>query len=228
MKLAYPDLLNVIAFNDQAINEVVIENKDLFREITADISLQLSGHCGKTVLSIGDTPVELSRHAEMFREFSPFNLNQKSLISKIVQALERESGKPVWIEQSAELLRVIELYLDNLSFDFPCDLTYTKMNISGVIKAVGIEIIDDDDNDIERLIDYMQLVREYDRDKLYIMVNMRSFFTDDIMEKFIETVLDHRFNVLLLEGHEYTKLNRTNRLIVDEDLCEIPIDSSIF
>ena len=66
----------------------------------------------------------------------------------------------------------------------------------------------------------MELVRELDRDRLFIMVNMRTYFTDDEMNTFIESVCLHGFNVLLIESLSREALKNTPRFTVDEDLCE--------
>lgn len=66
----------------------------------------------------------------------------------------------------------------------------------------------------------MELVREFDREKLFVMVNMRPYFQDEEMELFTQSVAMHNFNVLLLENHEATKLNYTKRFVIDGDLCE--------
>ena len=66
----------------------------------------------------------------------------------------------------------------------------------------------------------MELVRELDRDRLFIMVNMRTFFSDDEMKIFIESVCLHDFKVLLLESVSFSRLENVRRYTIDEDLCE--------
>lgn len=67
----------------------------------------------------------------------------------------------------------------------------------------------------------MELVCELERDKLFIMVNMRSYFSDEEMEKFTESVFLHAFKVLLVENSEMPRLKYSRRYVVDDDLCEI-------
>jgi CRISPR-associated protein Csn2 len=74
-----------------------------------------------------------------------------------------------------------------------------------LIKSAGIEIRNSYEGrfgDAEKLIDYMELVREFDCDKLFITVNMRSFFADDIVKKFIETAM---MGYAENNGYEFTK-----------------------
>lgn len=66
----------------------------------------------------------------------------------------------------------------------------------------------------------MELVRELDRDRLFIMINMRTYFSDEEMESFIQTVVLHDFKLLLLESTSRPILKNVKRFTVDEDLCE--------
>ena len=52
------------------------------------------------------------------------------------------------------------------------------------------------------------------------MINMRTYFSDDDMEKFIESVNLHDFKLLLLEAVSFPIIKNTKRYTVDEDLCE--------
>lgn len=74
---------------------------------------------------------------------------------------------------------------------------------------------------LERLLDYMELVRCYDREKLFIFVNLRSYFPDDSIRRFLQTALDHQYRLLLVDAWEHPKLPEEQRLIIDKDLCEI-------
>ena len=78
----------------------------------------------------------------------------------------------------------------------------------------------DYDDPLEKILDYMELVREFDREKLFIFVNLRSFFPDDRVALFLESALGHGFQLLLIDGREYDKLELERRVTVDRDLCE--------
>lgn len=95
-----------------------------------------------------------------------------------------------------------------------------KLSIGGVIKAAGIGIADDYENDLERLLDYMELVRELERDKLFVLVNLRSYYSDADLNTFLDTVLQHAFRVLLIDGASRKLLQNEQRITVDADLCE--------
>ena len=51
----------------------------------------------------------------------------------------------------------------------------------------------------------MELIYEFDRQKLFITVNMRSFVSDAEAELFARTVIAHGYRVLMLESAEKEK-----------------------
>ena len=67
----------------------------------------------------------------------------------------------------------------------------------------------------------MELVTEFDRRKLYLTVNLRSYISDNEAYEFMKTVLNHGYNVIMLESSEHTHLDEELRYIIDADLCEI-------
>ena len=88
---------------------------------------------------------------------------------------------------------------------------------AGILKGIGITLRDDYEDPLERLIDFMELVREFDRDKLFVLVGLRSFFANDRVELFLKTVLEHGYRVLLLDSIAREKLPSEKRLTIDND-----------
>ncbi len=66
----------------------------------------------------------------------------------------------------------------------------------------------------------MELVREFDGEKMFFIVNLRAFFEDEKVSLFMETVQKHNYNVILLESVERTRLPYEIRSTIDKDLCE--------
>ena len=67
----------------------------------------------------------------------------------------------------------------------------------------------------------MTLVRELLGEKVFVFVNMHSFFDINEMKMFVDTLIAHKFYVLLIDSNEYGKINKVRRVIVDKDLCII-------
>ena len=107
-----------------------------------------------------------------------------------------------------------------LAEDLPFEVDCQRLAIGSIIKAASPEIDEADKTPLEKIFAYMELVRELDRDRLFIMINMRTYFSDSEMESFAESACLHGFKVLLVENSSQSKLKNTKRCTVDQDLCE--------
>lgn len=223
MKFVHPDVGKVFVLGQALVPTLVIENQRLFSKLLHDIDAALEGRDSDVVLSRQESPLPFSKYAEMIVDFLHFDLNQKTLLSKVCSALENRAVSPEQYLATQELLAEIENRMEEWAFAFPCHITASKIAVSSLLKAVGVEIQDDyegPDGEAERLVDYMELVREFDRDKLFITVNMRSYFEDDVVERFMETVVAHEYKVLMMESRTLPKLKWEDRETIDADLCE--------
>ena len=122
--------------------------------------------------------------------------------------------------ETGELLGEIERFILHLAEELPFEIDCQKLTIGQIIKAVSPEIEESDKSTLEKIFAYMELVRELDRDRLFIMINMRTYFSDEEMERFPESVCLHDFKMLLLESSSSVKLKNTKRFTIDDDMCE--------
>lgn len=221
MKLIYKDIGHIIDFEDDNVNELIIENKKMFFNVVNSMSMQANGLSGDCILSVADKPVEFSGYSDFNVQFAPFQINRKSLLTKLCAELEKKSLIPENYMKTEELIGELERYVLYLSEDFPFEINCRKLAMGSVIRAISPEIEECDKSPLEKIFAYMELVRELERDKLFIMVNMRSYFSDEEMEKFTESVFLHVFKVLLVENSEMPRLKYSRRYVVDDDLCEI-------
>ncbi len=220
MTFCYPEISGVFDTSIRFVNSLVIENQRLFFELITDISEQIDGCERKSVMSDGDKILSFSKRAELLSTFVPFEMNRKTLVNKIISAAEKTAVNSEYYMKTMQLMTGIENYIADILSEFDCSLSYPKISPASIIKAAGIEIDDGGGTLCEKVIDYMSLVREFDCEKLFITVNMRSYVTDDDAELFMKTVLDHEYNILMIENRDYRRLTYEKRVTVDADLCE--------
>lgn len=221
MKFVYPEINHTFDTNIDKVNSLVIENQQLFSEIIADIQNQIDGFEGKSILSDKNDFIPFQKNAEILVQFIPFDLNQKTLVSKASSALEQIAVSGEYFQETAEILSKIEAYLLEISSNLSCDCNFSKISAGSIIKASGFEFKEDYDNLCEKIIDYFELVTEFDRKKLFFTINLRSYVSDKEMELFIETVIQHGYNLLMIESGEHPLLKSEQRYIIDSALCEI-------
>ena len=220
MKLAYTCMQTVIDTDISEVNTLVVENSDYFRTFLQEIVNQINGESGGVTLSVNNAPVDIPKYLEVLDRFVPFDINKKSLLTKIMAALERASMNETNLEPTQRLMAEIENWADTIAFSELCDIMCTKVSASTILRAIGVELIDDYDSLGEKILDYMGLVREYDRDKLFLLVNLRSYLSSKDVELFLHDVLTRGFHVVLLDSHDYDRVLSERRIVVDADLCE--------
>lgn len=221
MKFIYPEIANVFDTDIPYVNALIIENQPMLVRMLNDIQSQIEGADGYSVLSNGNKQLQISKNLELLSRFIPFEINQKALVNKVVSNLEKTAVSGEFYEKTVELLSSIERYLYDISFSFVGDIDFTKVSIGPLLKAVGVEFADTYDSISEKILDYIELVTEYDAKKLFILLNFRSFISDNEAKLFFDSILSHGYHVLMIENTEYPRLDNEKRFIVDADLCEI-------
>ena len=165
---------------------MIDQNQSKYFDMVNNIMLQAEGDRGDFVLSIANKPVEFSRYADVTLQFAPFLVNRKSLLTKLYAALEQKALLAENYTQTGELLCEIERHILRLAEELPFEINCQKLAMGQIIKAVAPEIEDSDKSTLEKIFAYMELVRELDKDRLFIMINMRTYFSDDEMERFAQ------------------------------------------
>ena len=223
MRLVYPEMEADFEWPAPTVPALVIENQGLFRRLLTDIRLAMEGVDTAVILSEADRRISFSKHAEWITDFLDFRLNQKHLLNKVCAALERAALSEEQYLPTQTLLAEIETKIDDWAFGFPCDITASGITVASLLKAVGITLREEyagENGEIEKIVDYMELVREFESDKLFITVNMRDWFSDELISEFMQTLLSHEYKVLMIEACARPRLEYERRITIDRDLCE--------
>lgn len=221
MKFVHPQIDRVFDTSENRINSIIIENRSFFTELISDIYFQIEGMDGKCVLSKNDTPISFVKNAELLDRFVPFDINRKSILTKLAARLEAVAMEAQFYERSSRLISEIERYMSDISFEQSFSVEFPKLSVSSVIKSASVQLLDDYSSLPEKILDYMQIVAELDRKKMFFTVNLRSYITDTEAELFMKSAVSHGFELIMLESTAYSKCEYENRLIIDADLCEI-------
>lgn len=221
MKLVYTSLQSEIEIENGRFNSIIVENQNYYYQLVRDLKLQMDGKEGGWTLSNNDKPLVVSKNIELFIDYFDINCNHKTIITKIINALEKTASDNEYIDDTLQLLADVERYIYNLSEDYEIMIECDKVTISQLLKAMGITVHIDSEELTEVLYTYMQIFRQFVGDRLFVFVNMRSYVSDIQFDEFIKTIINHGYQAIFLENKEYPTLENERRLIIDEDLCEI-------
>lgn len=220
MKVCFKGI-NYIFDTEEDINTLIVENPSLLLDILKDIQNEIDGNEGSTIVSLNNKPLDISKNVELITQFVPFNINQKHLLNKVNAELEKKLIEPERYPQSLEVISSIEKLLLDASFEMVGDFAFSKLTIASMAKAAGLEIVEDYDCLGEAIIDYIELVNEYEHDKLFIFYNLRSLMDENEVSMFYDTCIRHKYNIICLESSIHPKICYENIVIIDHDLCEI-------
>lgn len=221
MRLVYPTICQAIEINEGRTSSLVVENPEFLYEITESLKNQVDGCDGKFVLSEKDKILDISKNVELVTDFFSFDINNKSLLNKVVSTFEKVAVSPQFYERTYVLLSDIEKFIYDISFDYNIDIICDKINIGQILKSVSIKVSNDYASILDRLFAWMELIREFDSDKLFVFINLRSFVSAEKLQIFLDTANSHQYKILLIDNCDYELLKNESRLIIDRDLCEI-------
>lgn len=220
MKIVHPKINSKIEISEHEISVLVIEEPEFFYELLMDIKSQINNFEGHTVVSVCNEPVSFHKYVELITDPLAIEMNSRTIMKKVLVAMEKCSQEAVYYERTQKLMAEIETYINDLSLNFDTEIECQDVSFQQLLKAAELKVVDEYSRLVDRIYAYMELIREFEGDKLFIFVNLSSYIRKEQLKKFVNTVVGHSFQVLLIDSHDFERLEQENRLIVDCDLCE--------
>lgn len=224
MKLTKKDFLSPFSLYDDKLNLLIIENKNEFYKFTKELYNSIIGENGDIVLSKNDTPIKISNSIDLMTQYIPFEINNKKLQTKLYESLSKEAVSAEMYENTCKLETFIKSYVIELSYNYNFELEFDEnINLKNLFKSVNLRFSENHDNLVEKIYEYMVNTRDLEGEKLFVLVNFSAFVSDDDLQLLIETAVNHRFFLLLIENNDTINVNNilVNKRIIDVDYCEI-------
>ncbi len=222
MRISTELFQQLLDIEENKVLSLVIEKQDVMLAFIKEVYNAINDSDTTIVFSEDDKIIKASKKVELITSFVPFELNEKRLLTKINAMLEEEAMSEVNYEKTMQAVANIERYLTELVESVPYNLECGEMGVGNLIKAANICIRDDSETEIEKVFNYMNAVTDLLGDRLFVFVNMGSFFDESEMITFIKSVTAHKYKTMFIDNREYDfKNENVERLIIDKDLCII-------
>lgn len=220
MRLVSSLFNSIIETEEGYVSSMVIENQDCFRAFMKDLASQALGADGDAVLYKDNKPIQMQKGVEILSEFAPFCFSSKVIQNKIASLLAKQAmDEDHWL-RSGEIISMIENYIGELAIDLPCEIDCTKLSFEGLIKSAGVAAQCTADDPIGEVLEYMELSRALFGNRLFVTVNMRSWFGDGAIALFARDAAAKKLDLLMLENSDHPRFANEKRLTIDSDLCE--------
>lgn len=119
---------------------------------------------------------------------------------------------------SSELLQFMEAMTATVPYQLS---TETDLDIMALLKAYDVKIAVDGENPLERLIDYLRALSSICGIRVFVMLNLKHFFTEDQVAQLYEFCFCSKIFLINLEGQENYILPEERCVIIDRDFCFI-------
>lgn len=220
MRIAHPIFGQSIESQSDLVT-IVIENQKCFLEFLTDLKNQIFGGTGEIVISQNNKEVNYSRNIEILNDFLFFDMGKKSILNKINAEVEKIILSKENYEATMDISSQIETLIDGALLQLPGDLVCSQITASAIVKSAAIFIRDEYTSLPLKILDYIELVNEYEQNKIFVTVNLRDYITDREMELFFESAISHAYKIIMIESKDRKRIENEDRIIIDSDLCEI-------
>lgn len=223
MKMASQDLERTIIFRENQVTELIIENAGCFQKVLWQMLQQIEGVCESTIfLTEEDQILSWGKNVEIIMNPLQLEINQKKVLNRLYQNLNHIVQEKGYYLKFNELLSEITGLLTEIEYDADISLAYS-MNVEAVqlFKMLDVKIEIEGKTLLERLIEYIKILSEFLQYKLVVFVNIKSYFNEKELELLYQTAHYAKIYLLLIESCERKTLLNENRIIIDNDMCEI-------
>lgn len=223
MKLVHPLLEKQILFDENNINVFVIENRKFMAEFIQEMNTQINGSEGRFVLSDSDKEIKIDKGVELIIDYFNIDFNSKKIITKLYKNMQEIAlDEEFYIETIGIKNKILE-YLYNIEEKIEFEITNDEeIDITSVFKAINVKFEINELNFTEKIVEYIKLLNNLGAIKVFLLINLKSFVSENEISEIYKYFIYNKINVLLIETVEPNKKNDVeNVYIIDKDLCEI-------
>ena len=222
MKLVYTELEQQLVFQENKVNVLVIEQKELFRRMIQELDKQISGEEGGVVLSDNNKIMKIDK--EICLILNPFALDINS--RKALTGLYNELGKLRLNEENylktCSLKGQIAEYIYDLLNQVDYALKFQDdFNLQSMFKALEVEFEAGEGNFLEGLVYFLDVCSKFQKVKILTFVNLKTYLMSEELHEFYKEAFYRKIQLLLLENNIVDELAEEAVSIVDADLCLI-------
>lgn len=221
MRLIYAKYEIEIQLRENEVYTLVLEQPVVFTDFLRNLMAQINGMEGELILSEGDQQLSVAKNVVLISNPLMVDSNEKRVLTRLYKELD-QNVKNLMYEKysmiSAELLQFMEAMTATVPYQLS---TETDLDIMALLKAYDVKIAVDGENPLERLIDYFRALSSICGIRVFVMLNLKHFFTEDQVAQLYESCFYSKIFLINLEGQENYILPEERCVIIDRDFCFI-------
>lgn len=202
-------------------NELIIENPKYFRDLVKDFYFHNDDGSGISLVE-GGKVVKFNDGVDVI--INPVKLdfgNKKAVINLLKILVKASLSEDFYLETNNLKTKIVKFLGDVVDSEkFRFEVEADDFSLDQIAKAVNFHVVDDEDDFVELLTDYLEMMRELAKTKLFVFIALRSFLSGDELRRLLKNVLDRQIDILLIEDQTREKIDGFSRMTIDADLCD--------
>ena len=224
MKIIHPIFQEPIVLEDDKVCVIQIENKRCYRELLCEIFYQ-SNHTleGRFLVTEEAKSFDLGKDVHIITDILAIESNQRKIISKLYQRLEATAEENDFYLETQEVLSKIQKFISLLTDNETVALNFKEeVSLQDLFKIADVKIESENIRLLEKLLDYLGIVQEFLKPKCIIVMGLKQFFEKEELEEIYKFAVYQEIQLVLIENvKDVENYEREEKVIIDEDLCEI-------
>lgn len=221
MKLVEREYGIEVDIKENIVSIIVLEDVKLRLPLINELFSQTSGNEGNWLLFENDKSFDLEKKVELILEPLTLTLNNKKVKTKLYQDI-KTIAQDYCFSQGLEVHSQICNYLENMLDKLPYPVKYDEdWDVSEILKAYNVELVEEYDNIFEKLYNYIKLVNTVCGTDIFIMVNIKQYLTDEQITELYQMAAYGKIQLVLIEFSTNNKRDCEELYILDNDDCVI-------
>lgn len=201
--------------------EIIIENQKYFREFVKDFYFHDESGSG---ISLTENGKSLKFKDDVDVIINPLKLdfgNRKAVTNLLKVLVETSLSENFYLSTNRLKTKIVK-YLNDVinSEQFGFEVEADDFSLDQIAKAVNFHVVGDEDDFVELITDYLEMMRELAKTKLFVFIALRSFVDNGELKRLQKNISDRQIDVLLVEDQTRDKIDGLSRMTIDEDLCD--------
>lgn len=219
MRITNPKYFDPIEIEENP-ETLIIEDGKMFRQTVNELIAQIQTGVGDFVLYDNGAIRELGRDCMIITDEFQYMGNSRQIKSKLQQLLAEEINGN---QETTEVISAIIKFGIAAGEKTTYPITFnTNLSASDIIKLLDIDVDTSEMSDLEKMIEYLKLCKDFLKFKFVILINAKDIMNDTEYNEFNKTVRYLKIPLLMIERHVHSGVDdKDHTRIIDSDLCVI-------
>lgn len=221
MKLTYSTYGIMFELEENKVNVFIIEDPTVLVEVVYSLSEQCEGQEGEFVLSEENKVLNISKNVSFVKEPFSIDCNNRKILTKLYQELERESITGVE-EMQGDFYKSYISYITNLCQKSDFLLTFVdKPELQDILKLAEVKIDVQTQSILEKVIEYIKISSNLFNQHIFVFLNLKLFLSEQEIEELYKECFYRKVHLILIEATYQMKRAEEKICVIDKDKCVI-------